>query len=304
MCDTAAPARVASRNPAASRSNAATRAPSRASASTMLRPIPCAAPVTIARRCERSIFMAAASGRDWPRIARAVRPRCRVSATPALSIIGVATPASAPRDAMMAICASTSVLRLRTARSRHMPEWVFAVCRLNSAIAATERRAAASSAFGMKAAGSNPLKPSGCTPRAIATAMTSRPRLLKTWKCRFDARLSDMDSLVSAVANNMRAVAEFSPEIAPDVVRQDRIGLENRQQAMIFSAPCRGASSSISPTATVARFPNRMRPGSSQSAPKFTKQPIVRSLPISSAMMISFKPFCAERTVPSWRDAA
>ena len=77
---------------------------------------------------------------------------------------------------MMAICASTSVLRLRTARSRQMPEWVLAVCRLNSAMSATERRAAASSRSRHEGAGSKPLKPSGFTPRAFATAITSRPR--------------------------------------------------------------------------------------------------------------------------------
>ncbi len=32
-----------------------------------------------------------------------------------------------------------------------------------------------------------------------------------------------------------RAVAEFAPEIAPDVVGQDGIGLENRQQAVIVA---------------------------------------------------------------------
>ena len=34
---------------------------------------------------------------------------------------------------MMPICGSTSVLRLRTARSRQIPEWVLAVWRLNAA---------------------------------------------------------------------------------------------------------------------------------------------------------------------------
>jgi hypothetical protein len=43
------------------------------------------------------------------------------------SSVGVATPASRPSLAMMPIWGSTSVLRLRTARSRQMPEWVFAL---------------------------------------------------------------------------------------------------------------------------------------------------------------------------------
>ena len=42
-----------------------------------------------------------------------------------------------------------------------------------------------------------------------------------------------------------------------------------------------------------------MRPGPSQSAPKLTKQPTVRSAPASRAIVISFKPFCAESTKPS-----
>src|SRR5262249_39239495 len=44
-----------------------------------------------------------------------------------VSIAGVPTPASRPSAEMIPICGSTSVLRLRTERSRQMPEWVFAV---------------------------------------------------------------------------------------------------------------------------------------------------------------------------------
>ncbi len=84
-----------------------------------------------------------------------------------------------------------------------MPEWVLAVCRLNSASAAMEARAPSSGASGAKAAGSKPLKPTGVTPRARAAAMTSRPSLTKTAVRAGSAKFSDMESLVSAVANSI-----------------------------------------------------------------------------------------------------
>ena len=63
-----------------------------------------------------------------------------------------------------------------------IPEWVLAECRLNSASAAIDARDTAAGASAMNAAGSNPLKPTGFTFRARATAMTSRPRRSKTAK--------------------------------------------------------------------------------------------------------------------------
>ena len=55
---------------------------------------------------------------------------------------------------------------------------------------------------------------------------------------------------------------------------------------------------SISPTTTAARLPNRISPGPSQSAPKLTKQPMVRRAPSARAMANSFRPFCADNTYP------
>ena len=53
---------------------------------------------------------------------------------------------------------------------------------------------------------------------------------------------------------------------------------------------------SISPTTTAPRLPNRICPGPCQSAPKLTKQPIVRAGPTFEAIAISFSPFCADST--------
>ena len=74
-----APDSAAMRRPASSRSSAQTWAPSAARDCTMLRPMPCAAPVTATRRLAKSSFMASASRRVWTRIVRVARPRCRGS---------------------------------------------------------------------------------------------------------------------------------------------------------------------------------------------------------------------------------
>ena len=84
-----------------------------------------------------------------------------------------------------------------------MPEWVLAVCRLNSASAAIDARDADAGASGMNAAGSKPLKPTGVTLRARATAITSRPSRSKTAKRAGSAKFSAIESLVSAVANSI-----------------------------------------------------------------------------------------------------
>jgi len=88
--------------------------------------------------------------------------------------VGAFWPCLAAISAMMAICASISVLRLRTARSRQMPLCDFADLRLCTTISSKERAMRAASVLCMKAPGSQPLKPSGVIRSACATAMISR----------------------------------------------------------------------------------------------------------------------------------
>ena len=61
---------------------------------------------------------------------------------------GVRGQVSRPISAMIPICASTSVLRLRTARSRQIPEWLFAEPRLKATMASKEALSSASPAPG------------------------------------------------------------------------------------------------------------------------------------------------------------
>lgn len=56
---------------------------------------------------------------------------------------------------------------------------------------------------GAKQAGSNPLKPTGSTPRADATAITSRASRSNTANRRGSAKFTVIESSVRAVANSM-----------------------------------------------------------------------------------------------------
>ena len=60
------------------------------------------------------------------------------------AMVGQATPWRAAMPKTGAICASTGVRRRRTHKSRQMPEWVFALGRLNATIAAMEAAVEAS----------------------------------------------------------------------------------------------------------------------------------------------------------------
>ena len=62
----------------------------------------------------------------------------------------------------------------------------------------------------------------------------------------------------------------------------------------------RGVSApSGSPIQNAARFPRRIRPGPTTSAPKFTNAPTTRSRPTARAITSSLKPFWSETTNPS-----
>ena len=113
---------------------------------------------------------------------------------------GVGTPAAAPISATSPICESTSVRRLRTDRSRQIPEWVFALRRRMARSASSEASVASGGAPGAKAAGSNPPKPTGTTPRARATATTSRASAANTGARCGSLKCWSIGSSVSAVA--------------------------------------------------------------------------------------------------------
>ena len=140
-----------------------------------------------------------------------------------------------------------------------------------------------------------PLNPTGVTPRAAATAITSRPSGSNTMRRRGSAKFSDIEVAVECRGEQHRSVGQLAPQVAPDVVGEDRVGLEPASRACICRVRSR-TEPSISPTTTAPRLPKRISPGASQSAPKLTKQPMVRSAPTARAMASSLRPFCADRT--------
>ena len=152
-----------------------------------------------------------------------------ISAT-SRSSAGVGTPAAWPIVATMPICASTSVLRLRTARSRQMPEWLFAEPRLKATMASIEAASAAVVRAGTEGAGIEAVEAAGrhalrggdrhhfAAERAPDRAMARRGEGVG-------------DRLVrERGAEQQRAIAELAPEIRPDVRRQHGVGLELLQQ--------------------------------------------------------------------------
>ena len=55
---------------------------------------------------------------------------------------------------------------------------------------------------------------------------------------------------------------------------------------------------SSSPSTKAPWPPWRMRPGATQSAAQFTRQPTVRAGPTARAICSSLSPFCSDTTVP------
>ena len=201
---------------------------------------------------------------------------------------------------MMPICGSTSVLRLRTARSRQMPEWVLAVWRCT-------RRAPRSLARDSLRAGA------GREGRRVESVEADR---------RDAARRGDRDDLAAERGRTRRSAAgrRNSPTSSRRSARS-RTASRHRRACPRDSPRCcrsapRRARRSRSSACIVARALARSRrrsrrprprrgcrtgccPGPCQSAPKLTKQPMVRSAPTLAAIAISLSPFCAESTKPS-----
>ncbi len=142
------------------------------------------------------------------------------------AVSGVATPASLPSVTTIPSCASTSVRRLRTARSRQMPLCVLADLRLCATRASSDAAAASSGADGRYAEGSNPSNASGVTPRARATARISRASA--TYRLRYARHRERVgDRFVGERRREEhRAVRFLAPEVAPDVRRDDRAIVE------------------------------------------------------------------------------
>ena len=84
-----------------------------------------------------------------------------------------------------------------------MPEWVFADCAVYSASQAIAPSASASGAPGANASGRKAPKPRGVTPRASATAATSRPIASQAGARAGSEKLPVIESAVSAVANSI-----------------------------------------------------------------------------------------------------
>ena len=85
---------------------------------------------------------------------------------------------------------------------------------------------------GAKASGSKPLKPRGLTPRAVRDRHHLPAERQPDRERGSDRRSwSAIESAVSAVREQHRAVGELAPEIAPDVVGQHRVGLEEPAEA-------------------------------------------------------------------------
>src|SRR5262245_49499442 len=91
------------------------------------------------------------------------------------AVSGVATPSFRPISTIGRICASTSVLRFRMARSRQIPECDLVERRLCAVMSSKDRSVALAGDPGANALGSNPSNASAFTPFALATAPTSRP---------------------------------------------------------------------------------------------------------------------------------
>ena len=210
----------------------------------MARPKPCAAPVTSAVRPLKSKFMIPVLACDpscrhgLARRSRASQPWARrpvsiswISST-SRAVSGVGTPCWRPSSTTRPSCASTSVRRLRTARSRQMPLWVLAERRLKATSSSRELSAAASLMPGRKAVGSKPSKASGTTLRAAATARISRASAMNSRRWRSAGEAVGDRVVGQRGGEEHRAVGQLAPEIAPDVSGQHCALLELAQQLM------------------------------------------------------------------------
>ena len=152
-----------------------------------------------------------------------IRPTRRSSA-------GVGMPFSRASAPMTPIWASISVRRLRTARSRQMPEWVFADCAVYSASQAIASSASASGAPGANASGSEGAEAARRHPAGVCDRGDLAPDREPGRGARRVGEVAGHRVRRQRGREQHRAVGELAPEIAPDVVGQQRVGLEDPEQ--------------------------------------------------------------------------
>ena len=202
---------------AAEMSHACTVAPRSAKLCAMVRPSPCPAPLTTTSLPSKRIFIGGSAPANCHRSWRACPARPRGSWRRVFRVVGQATPWRAPISTIGAICTSTSVRRLRMARSRQTPECVFALGRLNSTIFATQAFAASGAAFGMNGVGIEAVE----ALRLHALGQRHLDRLAAERapdRQQFRAGQAIGDALLAKrLREQHRAVAELAPQIAPDV---------------------------------------------------------------------------------------
>ena len=109
--------------------------------------------------------------------------------------------------------------------------------------------------------GRNRLKPTGVTPRALATAMTSRPSVIEHRRSAAGRRNCRPSSRSSArwrtASRHRRACPTGSPRCCRSAPHRARTSAAARASR----ACVRGSLPSISPTTTAPRLPNRIVPG-------------------------------------------
>ena len=96
-----------------------------------------------------------------------------------------------------------------------------------------------------------------------------------------------------------RAIGELAPEIAPDVVGQHRVGLEQFAAARASSRVRSRIVPSISPTTTAPRLPNRICARAVPVGAEIDEAAHRALRADASAIASSLRPFCAESTKPS-----
>ena len=124
-----------------------------------------------------------------------------------------------------------------------MPEWVLAVC--DGVVGEPAEQPPAGGHRGRRAgtrAGSNSPNPTGVTPRAAATAIDLASEREQDRQRRGSAKLSDIEFVRQRRSEQHRAIGQLAPQIAPDVVGEDGVGLELRSRACISRVRSRTAA--------------------------------------------------------------